>query len=387
MTGGIVLAAGYSSRMGRFKPLLSVDGVPALVRAIRCLSGAGLSVAVVTGHRHEELSPLIAAEGAVELFNESYAEGMFGSVLTGVRYFARLGADAALLLPADCPLVPVSVVRELAALDTEDFAVPCWRGKKGHPLRIPARFFDEILSHDGSGGLKAVTLRHPLFRLETACEGVVTDMDVPEDYEALQRAGSEPSLAELAKGRRFFLLRHGATELHSGKIVMGRYDAKLSDLGREQMETVGRALAGCRLNISTVYTTPLSRALESANIVDAALRAGVTVVEDLQELSLGAWDGMLIEDVKRRWPEEYARRGAELMSYKFDAESESFYDLQYRSVRALKKLLMTDGSPDILIVSHAGVLKCLYGNLMGESIDWAFDRFKPEKGELTLLPL
>ena len=387
MIGAVVLAAGYSSRMGAFKPLLELEGVPALSLAIRCVRAAGAECAVVTGHRRGELGPLIAAELATELYNPAYDDGMFTSVQAGVRYFAARQAEGVLLLPCDCPAVPAEAVRELLARAGEEFAVLTYRGKKGHPLWIPARFFEEILSHDGQNGLKGVTLRHEgdLLRLEVPFEGVVLDMDRPADYEKLKSFRAAPSLPSLAAGRRFFLVRHGATELHSGKVIMGRYDAHLSDLGREQMAALGKRLAAEDLQARVIYASPLRRARDSADILSAALGLPVETVPGLEEISLGAWDGRLIEDIKKEYPAEYARRGKYLMSYKFDADSESFYDVQYRAAAALKDLLGRDNSRDILLVSHAGVLKCLYGNLLGKDIDWAFSRFRPEKGEMAVV--
>lgn len=389
MIGGVVLAAGYSSRMGDFKPLLPVCGVPALRRSVECLQAAGAETAVVTGYRANELRPLIASLGARELYNPDYAAGMFTSVLAGVRHFADLGAEGILLLPCDCAAVEKEAVRQLVACagNRGEYALPTHAGKNGHPLWIPRRYFEEILNYSGSGGLKGARSLHEstLLRLPMPWEGTVLDMDTPEDYAALCRYAADDGLAGRIRGRRFLLLRHGATEPHSGKVVMGRYDARLSETGRAQMVEAGQRLAGMGLAAKTVYHSPLRRARDSAEIVNEALKLPMTEVEDFAEISLGAWDGRLISDVQREFPGEYARRGEFLMSYRFDEGSESFYMVQHRARRALNAILAADGSRDILIVAHAGVVKCLYGLLNGRDIDWAFGACRPEKGELTII--
>ena len=385
MIGGLVLAAGLSSRMGAFKPLLEVGGVPALARAIRCLKGTAEEIAVVTGFRGEDLSSLIAAEGAVRLHNPDYAGGMFTSIHTGLRHFADRGAEGVLLLPGDCAAVPGEAVKELLVNAGAGFAVPGYGDRRGHPMWVPARFFPEILAHDGREGLKPILNKYGRRVLNMPFPGTVMDMDTPEDLAALEALVSRPGPAELAKGRRLFLLRHGATVLHAGKVIMGRYDAPLSEDGRRQMEALGKALEGQTIRARCIYASPLSRARESAELLSPHLNLPVEVREDLQELSLGAWDGLLIDEVRRRWPAEYARRGEELMAYRFDDNTESFYDLQYRAEEALRAILREDDSRDLVLVTHAGVLKCLYGRLMGKNIDWAFDRFKPMKGELTMV--
>ena len=389
MIGGVILAAGYSSRMGEFKPLLPVAGVPALKRCADALTAAGAEAAAVTGHRREELSPLLKSWGVSEIVNPDYAQGMFTSVLVGVRHFAEKGAKAILLLPCDCAAVPKEAVRQLIACagDRGEYALPTYKGKNGHPLFIPRRYFDEILSFGGPGGLKGARSLHEdsLLRLDMPWQGTVLDMDTPEDYAALCAYAEDDGLAALAGGRTFWLLRHGATELHSGKVVMGRYDARLSDLGRAQMEALGRRLGAEKLRAKALYASPLRRARDSAELVDRCLGLPIREEEGFAEISLGAWDGMLIEDVKKRWPREYARRGEYLMSYRFDEGSESFYMVQERVRRALVKLLKADDSPDILILSHAGVIKCLWGMLQGRDIDWAFPLCRPDKGEMLVL--
>ncbi len=389
MIGGVILAAGYSSRMGDFKPLLPVAGVPALKRCIDTLTAAGAAAAAVTGYRREELSPLLRSWGAAEVVNPDYDKGMFTSVLAGVGYFAERGAEGVLLLPCDCAAVPKEAVRQLIACagDRGEYALPTYEGKNGHPLFIPRRYFAELLGFAGPGGLKGARDLHgdSLLRLPMPWQGTVLDMDTPEDYAALCRYAEPDALASLAAGRRFWLLRHGATELHSGKVVMGRYDARLSDLGREQMEAAGARLASEKLRAGALYVSPLRRARDSGEIVNRHLGLPLRETEAFAEISLGAWDGLLIEDVKKKWPAAYARRGEYLMSYRFDEGSESFYMVQHRVRRGLLALLEKDSSPDILILSHAGVIKCLWGMLQGRDIDWAFPLCRPDKGELLML--
>lgn len=391
MIGGLILAAGFSSRMKAWKPMLPVNGVPAIRRTVSLLQDCCGEVAVVTGHRREDLSPLLRELGAAEIPNPDYADGMFTSVRAGLRYFAERDAEGVLLLPCDCAAVPVEAVRELVACAAhrQEYALPTWHGKNGHPLWIPARYFEEILTYSGPGGLKGARDLHAdtMRKIEMPFAGTVADMDTPEDYAALCALMKDDGLPALAAGRRFFLLRHGATELHSGKVIMGRYEAQLSEIGREQMREAGRRLAAQEPRAAAIVHSPLLRARESARIVGESLPLPLLEEEAFCELSLGAWDGRLIADIQKEYPAEYARRGEYLMGYRFDAESESFYDLQQRVREGLLRLLKNDPSPDIVIVSHAGVIKCLAGLLTGTGIDRAFYTCRPEKGDLTVLTL
>ena len=89
---------------------------------------------------------------------------------------------------------------------------------------------------------------------------------------------------------------------------------------------------------------------------------------ELRELSLGTWDGRLIEDIKTAFPEEYERRGRSLLTFKTEG-GENFYDLRYRAGRCLAGILKKDPSRDILIVTHAGTITALRSAITGEDMD------------------
>ncbi|MBR6312543.1 MAG: histidine phosphatase family protein [Oscillospiraceae bacterium] len=374
---GIVPAAGLSSRMGAFKPLLPVDSeagegcVSALERTVSVLRGAGAGrVFVVTGKNAEKLRGPIADLHAEEVYNNNFMLGMSFSLLAGVRAAEAAGADGALLLPCDTPAVMTESVRAvLAAADAEHFAVACFRGKKGHPLWIPRRFFSEILF---SGNVKAVTRAHEdeLVRVETGREGVVLDMDTPEDYQRVldYLVAGESDLGEMAKNRRVILVRHGETTRHPGPIFMGQYDPQLSPLGFGAAVAVSARIEDMSPRVSRVYSSDLRRAVATGAAIAGRLRTGMVLMPGLRELSLGAWDGRLIEDIKAAYPEDYEKRGKNLLSFKPEG-GENFYDLRYRAARTLIGILRKDRARDILIVTHAGVMTALRSAITGEEMD------------------
>lgn len=384
----IILAAGLSSRMGELKPLLDVGGETALARCCRVFAPAG-EVFVVTGHRREELAPVIAASGARELFNPGYAGGMFTSIRAGVARAAECGADGVLISPADCPLVPQSAVEAvLTAAEgaPSSLIVACFAGKKGHPLYIPRRLFGEILEHDGENGLRGVTARHEeeLIRVETRSEGVLMDMDTPEAYRRLldYAAGRTPTLVSLISGRRFILTRHGATRPFGEKTFIGSVDVPLSEKGREDAENAAREILRLHPEAARIYTSPLSRARDTAETVAAALGLPVCVDARLSELSLGEWDGLAIGEVRRRFPEMYAARGRNILGYRVPG-GETFYELRQRTADFLRAALLEDPSPDLVIVSHRGVIRCVEALVTG--VEPELTACRPEKGETLVL--
>ena len=82
-------------------------------------------------------------------------------------------------------------------------------------------------------------------------------------------------------------------------------------------------------------------------------------------MSLGEWDGKFISSIKERYPKEYEKRGKDIFRYKFDHTAENFFDLQYRVIKRLKKILEQDHRKDIVITAHSGVIRVIENNLKG----------------------
>lgn len=389
--GAVILAAGFSSRMGAFKPLLTLDDESILSRLVKTAKQAGVQdVVVVTGHNREALEPVLREHGALEAFNSRFQEGMFTSIQTGAEALPD-GLDGFFLMPVDCPLVSAPILEKLKeSFDSEKFSVACYRGRKGHPLLIPECFRSEIVEHDGTGGLKAITDRDfsLMQRIETAFEGVVMDMDTPQAYEKIKdfvKGGCQSDdLLQLAQGRRFILIRHGQIQQHKEKIFLGQTDVPLSEAGRIQAEEAGKQLASMQFETDRIYTSDLLRASQTAEIVNGeAGIGGVVPTRGLCEMNLGPWDGKFISEIKETMPEEYEKRGQNLMVYKMGHGSENFFDLQYRVIKTLNEILKQDPSKDIIITAHSGVLRAICNNLQGKDISESWD--KMNNGEVRIV--
>ena len=99
----IVLAAGYSSRMGKFKPLLPLGNKTIIERVVDLFLESGINdIRVVVGYRGGELLPLLKKMGVSCITNEDFEQGMFSSVKAGVKSLDQ-DLRAFFLLPADIP--------------------------------------------------------------------------------------------------------------------------------------------------------------------------------------------------------------------------------------------------------------------------------------------
>ena len=167
---------------------------------------------------------------------------------------------------------------------------------------------------------------------------------------------------------KILLLRHGRVEApDDAKRFIGQSDLPLSEAGRRQAARWQSRLAAVPLG--TVVASDLSRCRETARII-AAGDQRVETAAGLREIDLGQWDGLPINEVKRRWPDAYRQRGEDLAGFRPPA-GESFLDLQRRVVPAFETVLDRFPAP-LLIVTHAGVIRMLLCHILGMPVENLF---------------
>lgn len=204
MLKGLIPAAGYSSRMGEFKPLISAGGKSLLERVISSLKQGGVEeVYVVTGYRAEEVEEESRRLGCMTVHNSLYSEGMFSSVQAGVRAMGVFDG-AFFFLPGDIPLVRSSTILYLARSFSEEdqILVPSFRGRKGHPPLISGKLCHAIASYGGDRGLRGFmdTIQGGVRICQVADRGVLKDADTPEDLKEiinLSRNREMPDMEEV----------------------------------------------------------------------------------------------------------------------------------------------------------------------------------------------
>lgn len=188
-TAAIILAAGYSSRMGSQKALLPLGEGLVIDMIIASLKQAGCTpILIVTGHRGEELAAHVAGQEVSIQYNPDYAAGMFSSVLAGVKAIVPYRPADFFMIPVDHPMVGPDILQKMMSAHKmlkPAVTYPVYGGSKGHPPLISHECIPTILIHDGTQGLKGAL---QVFDKESAyleCEepGVLADMDTPTDYE------------------------------------------------------------------------------------------------------------------------------------------------------------------------------------------------------------
>lgn len=158
-----------------------------------------------------------------------------------------------------------------------------------------------------------------------------------------------------------YLVRHGKPLLPTAeKYYLGQTDVPLAELGLEQAQWLRQFFAEqiLRQPITAIYHSPLQRCRVTAEVI-ADSRLPCVSVPELQEISLGQWELLPIEQIKRQQPTLYQRRG-QLIDRFCPPDGESFLQCQRRSVKAFQQI--ADGQPvggASIVVAHAGVNRCI----------------------------
>lgn len=207
----VVPAAGLSSRMGSFKPLLDLNGKPLICRTLDSLRAGGAErIVVVTGHRAEELEAAVAAPDICFVRNQDYAHtGMFESVKIGLSELGIAGREAQndrdemtiaahsspffsyyiFILPGDIPLVSPGTMQSLKTAASNGAAIvrPSYQGKAGHPVLLSSSAAQELLQYKGPEGLRGFLKDHlsETVFVEADDPAILMDADTPEDYMTL----------------------------------------------------------------------------------------------------------------------------------------------------------------------------------------------------------
>lgn len=155
------------------------------------------------------------------------------------------------------------------------------------------------------------------------------------------------------------LVRHGNTEWNGLRRAQGHADIALDDIGRAQAEAAADELAG--LPVAAVYTSDLTRALDTARAIAQRHGLEVSVDPDLREIDQGEWTGLTTEEIKARWPELWGPA----RHYSARPGGESPDALQQRALGALRRIVAAHPEGTVVVVSHGGTIRTLSAAALG----------------------
>jgi molybdenum cofactor cytidylyltransferase len=194
--GGVILAAGESSRMGRDKALLpwppDKDGT-LLSASIRALSDHCDLVLVVTGRNQAALEPVIYGCGAFVIGNPNPERGQFSSLQIGLQGLLSRGRDSAMVTLVDRPPPSAGtlalLLKRFCAREHGIWAVvPEYQGKHGHPVLIGREMIEAFLKAPSTASARDIehAHQHHLCYVQTEDAMVAANLNTPADYLSLE---------------------------------------------------------------------------------------------------------------------------------------------------------------------------------------------------------
>jgi probable phosphoglycerate mutase len=160
-----------------------------------------------------------------------------------------------------------------------------------------------------------------------------------------------------AEATRLVAVRHGETVWNAEMRMQGQLDTALSELGRRQAARTAAALAD--EGIEAIVASDLARAADTAAAIGAVVGLPVATDRALRERSFGVFQGHTYAEIDRRWPADAARWRRHDPAFAPDG-GETLIEFNARAVAAVTAIAERARGRTILVVSHGGVLDCLY---------------------------
>ena len=184
----------------------------------------------------------------------------------------------------------------------------------------------------------------------------------------------------MGTSRKIYLLRHGIPVLDEPRCI-GITDIPLSEDGKRQAKKIAEWLS--KKGMRKVYSSPLKRCVETAEIVAERLnieKSEITICRDFREINAGKWENRRFSELKKT--REYEERGKNIGYYVLP-EGESFAQGGVRLRKCLEQI-RNGTDEDILVVTHAGVIRAYLCELLGRSVNEVFEISQPYVGTTIL---
>ena len=168
--------------------------------------------------------------------------------------------------------------------------------------------------------------------------------------------------------RHVYIIRHGETEYGKEKRFLGHTDCSLSESGIESLKATREYFLKNKIEIDSVYSSDLKRCRDTAKIVFPDRE--VTFLKELREINMGIWDGLTFDEVKKRYPEDYKKRGENISEFT-PTGGESFKECRDRALKIFNQII-SETYGNVAIFSHAGFIRALLTSLLNIELNDIF---------------
>ena len=161
---------------------------------------------------------------------------------------------------------------------------------------------------------------------------------------------------------RIYLIRHAEAEGNLYRRAQGHWDGKITSLGKKQIDALADRFQG--MQIDALYSSDLSRAMETAGALQRGRVLKLRTTPELREMCMGAWEGEAWEDIAWRYPDQmkYFSHDPEKLTV---PGSERFDHVQQRIEDALLKIAKENEGQTVAVVTHGMAIRCFLCRAMG----------------------
>ena len=156
---------------------------------------------------------------------------------------------------------------------------------------------------------------------------------------------------------KIYLVRHAQSTFNLERRIQGQMESELTDKGREQASILGKKLSD--IKFSALYVSPMKRTKETAHLITKGWELETIYCNELKEILMGDWQGILVDELKERFPREMEIfwHHPEL----FNKEGcETYLQVRNRAAKLLEQIVEKHRKGNILVVTHGALLKTLY---------------------------
>ncbi|NQT72323.1 MAG: histidine phosphatase family protein [Chloroflexi bacterium] len=161
---------------------------------------------------------------------------------------------------------------------------------------------------------------------------------------------------------QLILIRHGQTDWNKEYRVQGQSNLSLNESGIVQAEAIAQALKNEK--VEAIYSSPLSRSLETAQTVSELHQVEITTLTELQEMDVGETDGLYYPDLKTKYPDFFRLWTVDAPSARFPG-GESLPELQERCWGAILGIISRNHTDTVVVTSHFFALLTILCKVLG----------------------
>ena len=178
---------------------------------------------------------------------------------------------------------------------------------------------------------------------------------------------------------KIILIRHGQTDMNKDQLYYGRLDVPINETGKEQAENTRKNLVEFEIDYDKIYSSPMKRAYETAEIVNYK-NLEIEKDDELREMDFGIFEGLSYKEIIKKYPEEMEKLKKDWKTYSY-VTGENPFMLQKRALKFLEKI---DKNKNNMVVTHWGIICTLLSFLFSSELE-GYWKYQVKNGGIVII--